>query len=65
MPLSHWSVILKRIFACAKLDLTHTGHKLLSARALAQEERCIKPEWVAMIKDHGALCLSPSICLEL
>ena len=48
-----------------KLDLTHKGHKLLSARAVAREERCIKPEWVAMIKDHGALGLSPSTCLEL
>ena len=48
-----------------KLDLTHKGHKLLSARAVAREERCIKPEWVAMIKDHGVLGLSPSTCLEL
>ena len=28
-----------------KLDLTHKGHNLLSARAVAREERCIKPEW--------------------
>ena len=48
-----------------KLDLTHKGHKLLSARAVAREERCIKPDWAAMIKDHGALGLSPSTCLEL
>ena len=48
-----------------KLDFTHKGHKLLSPRAVAREERSIKPVWVAMIKDHGALGLSPSSCLEL
>ena len=48
-----------------KLDLTHKGHKLLSARAIAREELCIKPEWVAMIKDHGALGSSPSTCVRL
>ena len=48
-----------------KLDLTHKGHTLPSARAVARGERCIKPKWVAMIKDNGALGLSSSTCLKL
>ena len=43
-----------------RLDVTHKGHKLLSTRAVARDERCIKAEWVAVIKDHGAFGLSPS-----
>ena len=37
-----------------KLDLTLKGHNLLFARALAREERCVKPEWVAMMNTNGA-----------
>ena len=42
-----------------------TKRRKLRDKPADTEPEIVGPEWVAMIKDHGALGLSPSTCLEL
>ena len=52
------------VFQMDKIDLTH-NHGMPSVRAQARDERYIKAEWARTIKSHGALSLTPTMCLEL